>query len=188
MIFLTPFARSQGIRWQIFWAGESNRRFAQKAFLRTAISLSVLYPLLSMATHNIRIGLDLQEVRCLPWRVYLLELGRPDQITKGGFVAFKPRDGLMGPKFDGRLVGKMVAGVPGDVLEVKQDVAYVNGKRVGELVLLPKLNAKPGSYDRRETVPAGKILVLGTEPRSFDGRYWGFLDQSAVIGTVKPLF
>ena len=32
------------------------------------------------------------------------------------------------------------------------------------------------------------FLVLGTEPRSYDGRYWGFLDQSAVIGTVKPLF
>lgn len=188
MTILTTFAGSNKMHWQIFWANDSNRTFAKKALFWTAISLSVLYPLLSMATHNIRIGLDLQEVRCLPWRVYLLELGRPKQMIKGGVVAFKPRDGLMGPKFEGRLVGKMIAGVPGDVLEVKQDVAYVNGKRVGELVLLPKLNAKPGSYDRRETVPANKILVLGTEPRSYDGRYWGFLDQSAVIGTVKPLF
>ena len=188
MTSLSFFARSQGMRWQSFWADQGKKKFAIRALLWTAISFAVLYPLLSMATHNIRIGVDLQEVRCLPWRVYLLELGRPEQMTKGGVVAFKPRNGLMGPKFEGRLVGKMIAGVPGDVLEVKHDVAYVNGKRVGELVLLPKLHAKPGSYDRREIVPAGKILVLGTEPRSYDGRYWGFLDQSAVIGTVKPLF
>lgn len=188
MTSLSFFARSQGMRWQSFWADQGKKKFAIRALLWTAISFAVLYSLLSMATHNIRIGVDLQEVRCLPWRVYLVELGRPEQMTKGGVVAFKPRNGLMGSKFEGRLVGKMIAGVPGDVLEVKQDVAYVNGKRVGDLVLLPKLHAKPGSYDRREIVPTGKILVLGTEPRSYDGRYWGFLDQSAVIGTVKPLF
>lgn len=188
MTTLSLLARSQGARWRTFWADEGDMKFGTRALLWTAISLAVLYPLLAMATHNIRIGVDLQEVRCLPWRVYLLELGRPEQMTKGGFVAFKPQNGLMGPKFEGRLVGKMIAGVPGDVLEVKQDVAYVNGKPVGELVLLAKLHAKPGAYDRRETIPAGKILVLGTEQRSYDGRYWGFLEQSAVIGTVKPLF
>ncbi|MBK4737831.1 S26 family signal peptidase [Noviherbaspirillum pedocola] len=182
------FSKFSGLRWHAFWEDAGNRRFARRAILWAALAFAFLYPLLSMATHDIRVGIDMQEVRCLPWRVYLMKLGRPQSFDKGAFVAFKPRNGLMGPAFEGRLVGKMIAGVPGDVLEVKQDVAYVNGKRVGDLILLPKLHAKPGAFDRREVVPAGKLLVLGTEPRSYDGRYWGFLDQSAVIGTVKPLF
>jgi conjugal transfer pilin signal peptidase TrbI len=180
--------RSPRIGWNAFWAREGRVAFAKKAVWLSALAFAVLYPLMSMATHNVRIGLDLQEVRCLPWRVYVLKLGRPAEFAKGAFVAFKPHNGQMGPAFEGRLVGKMIAGVPGDTLEVKQDVAYVNGKRVGDLILLPKLHAKPGAFDRREVVPAGKLLVIGTEPRSYDGLYWGFLDQRDVIGSVTPVF
>jgi conjugal transfer pilin signal peptidase TrbI len=174
--------------WACFWAEKGRRAFAGKALAFCALTFAIFYPLLSMATHDVRIGIDMQEVRCLPWRVYLLKLGRPTEFTRGAYVAFKPRNGLMGPKFEGRLVGKMVAGLPGDELVVSHDEASVNGRPVGKLVLLPKLAAKPGSHDRRETVPEGKILVLGTDPRSYDGRYWGFLDQSDVIGSVHPMF
>ena len=174
--------------WVRFWADKGRRTFAGKTVAGTALAFSVFNPLLSMATHDVRIGIDMQEVRCLPWRVYLLKLGRPTEFTRGAYVAFKPRNGLMGPKFEGRLVGKMIAGLPGDELVVSHDEAAVNGRPVGRLVLLPKLAAKPGSYDRRVTVPEGKILVLGTDPRSYDGRYWGFLDQNDVIGSVRPLF
>jgi conjugal transfer pilin signal peptidase TrbI len=182
--------RSQNLRsiWTRFWNTEGRLDFARKSIALSLLAIAILYPLLSMATHDVRIGIDMQEVRCLPWRVYLLKLGRPSEYVKGSYVAFKPRNGLMGMKFEGRLVGKMVAGVPGDTLVVRNDEAYINDQFIGKLVLLPKLGAKPGSFDRREDIPAGKILVVGTEPRSYDGRYWGFLDQRDVIGNVRPLF
>lgn len=178
----------QHIAWRLFWAKQGRIAFAKKALTFSILAFAILYPLLSMVTHNVRIGIDMQEVRCLPWRVYLLKLGRPSEFVKGSYVAFKPRDGLMGPKFEGRLVGKMVAGVPGDTLVVKNDVAYLNDRIIGKLVLLPRLGAKAGSFDRRETIPEGKILVLGSDPRSYDGRYWGFLDQHDVLGNVSPMF
>lgn len=174
--------------WRAFWTVQGRLEFARKSLAVSFLAIVILYPLLRMATSDVRIGIDLQEVRCLPWRVYLLKLGRPSEFARGSYVAFKPRGGLMGSKFEGRLVGKMVAGVPGDTLVVRNDEAYINGHLIGKLVLLPKLGAKSGAFDRRETVPEGKILVVGTDPRSYDGRYWGFLDQQDVIGNVSPVF
>jgi len=66
-----------------------------------------------------RIGIDLAEVRCLPWRVYFITYGMPQKIERGDYVAFVPQNGLMGPHFEGKTVGKMVAGLPGDQVIVK---------------------------------------------------------------------
>ena len=93
----------------------------------------------------------------------------------------------MGEHFEGKTVGKMVAGLPGDKLVVTNNVAYIGDRLIGELDLIGKLGKKSGDFDRVMTVPAGKILVIGTEPRSYDGRYWGFLDSKLIIGKVGPI-
>lgn len=111
-------------------------------------------------------------------------------FLKGQYVAFKSMNGLMGPSFEGKLIGKQIGAVPGDHVVVKHDVLFVNGQIIGALnpITLTRLGVTPGYYDRDQLVPNGKLLALGTEPRSYDGRYWGFLDQKSVIGWVKPVF
>ena len=91
------------------------------------------------------------------------------------------------PQFDGKIIAKLVAGVPGDRVLIKNDRAYVNGQFIGELILNGKLGKSPGAFDRDEIVPEGKLFVIGTLPRSYDGRYWGFLNQDVLIGHVTPL-
>ena len=83
----------------------------------------------------------------------------------------------------------MVFALPGDAFEVKNDLAYINGKPVGrKLDLIEKLGKQPGSFDRKEVVPAGHVLLLGTEPRSFDGRYWGFVPENEIVAKATPLW
>jgi len=162
-------------------------RFLRNSVIGIAVSFVVAIACVTAFRQDYRIGLDLASVRCLPWRVYFITYGQPKELHRGEYVAFVPTNGLMGEHFDGKTVGKMVAGLPGDKLVVKNNIAYVGDHLIGELILTEKLGKKPGDFDRTETVPAGKVLVVGTEPRSYDGRYWGFLDQRSIIGRVGPI-
>lgn len=143
---------------------------------------------LAWLSEHYRIGIDMQKQHCLPWTVYLLSLGNPPSVKRGQVVAFTPRGGIMGPRFDGQLVAKMVGGVAGDVMEVKQDVVYINGARFGVLDLTAKLGKAPGGFDRTVIVPPGHVLLMGTEPRSLDGRYWGTFPMSQLVGSVTPIY
>lgn len=165
---------------------------ARMRFLRNSLIGVVLAFLLGTAAvtafrEHYRIGVDFTSIRCMPERVYWVKLGAPKEVSRGDIIAFVAPKGLMLPKFDGKMIAKQVAGLPGDVVIVKNDRAYVNGKLVGDLILNSKLGRGPGAFDRTEVVPPGKLFVIGTMPRSYDGRYWGFLDRRSLVGTVTPL-
>lgn len=162
-------------------------RFLRNSLIGITAAFIVAIASVTAFRQDYRIGVDLASVRCLPWRLYMITYGQPADLNRGDYVAFVPTKGLMGEHFDGKTVGKMVAGLPGDKLVVKNNIAYIGDRLIGELDLIEKLGKKPGDFDRVVTVPEGKILVIGTEPRSYDGRYWGFLDQNLIIGRVGPI-
>jgi conjugal transfer pilin signal peptidase TrbI len=188
MVALT--SRIDGVRRSVLALASDpqRRRFAKRAVGLSSIVLAIGIPLGNTVGKTHKIGLDLGEFRCLPWRVYLVEMGRPAHLARGEYVAFIARNGVMGERFEGKLIGKKIAGLPGDRVVIKDDFASVNGKAIGPLTLLSRLGKKSGTFDRTEIVPEGKVFVVGTEPRSYDGRYWSFLDQSYLIGMVRPVF
>ena len=96
----------------------------------------------------------------------------------------------MGEKFEGRLVGKRIAGLPGDLLEVKNDVLYINHQKVAALnpEYIKKLRRVSGGFDRTEVIPSERLLVLGADDYSYDGRYWGTLSYKSIVGAITPIF
>ncbi|HSY54192.1 MAG TPA: signal peptidase I [Opitutaceae bacterium] len=93
---------------------------------------------------------------------------------------------------------KRLVGVPGDTLEIHPPVLYRNGQPITGAASFAKeahqadnypgyRNAGSLSADQTVTVPPGNFLALGdNSPNSLDGRYWGFVPASAVVG--RPLF
>ncbi|MGX7162820.1 signal peptidase I [Enterococcus massiliensis] len=95
---------------------------------------------------------------------------------------------------------KRVIGLPGDSVSYKDDQLYINGKKFEEDYLQEyKDKLTDGApltndftmldYFSSETIPDGKILVLGDNRRiSKDSRMIGLIDEDAILGDVKFIF
>lgn len=93
---------------------------------------------------------------------------------------------------------KRVIGMPGDTVEMKDDVLYVNGKAYEEKYVNREQKAVMDKITEdftllesfgRETVPEGSYFVMGdNRPFSYDSRQFGFISEDAVIGEVKFRF
>lgn len=101
---------------------------------------------------------------------------------------------------DGRLLIKRIVAVGGDVVDLRAGHLYINGvalasgagdevemfdTRVAEL----NLNEGGGPPMEGVVVPAGQVLAMGDHRgRSFDGRYFGFVDERELYGRAVAIY
>lgn len=168
----------------------SRARVVFNVLLVAGMGISIGMGIRWAATHY-SIGYDPQYERCLPWTWYLLEKKPPEVIRRGDLVGFISK-GRLGPRFEqmtgGKgLVVKQVGGLPGDVIEVRNNEFFLNGKRMGHLSLLARMGKPSGHYDRVEVVRAGHYALIGTLPNSIDSRYYGQVPQSDLIMRAYPI-
>ena len=84
-------------------------------------------------------------------------------------------------------VVKRVVGVPGDIVETRGDLAWVNGKPEpkGFDIIVGRSGAPTGPT----RVAAGSIFVLGdNRPVSLDSRYTGPVGLNSVLGQAVAVF
>ncbi len=83
------------------------------------------------------------------------------------------------PKDTSRDFIKRVIGVPGDVVEIRNGLVYVNGQALDERYI-----AAPPNYPMApERVPPGNFFVLGdNRNNSSDSHVWGLVPESDIIG------
>jgi signal peptidase I len=101
---------------------------------------------------------------------------------------------------DGRDYIKRVVGLPGDRIEYKNDVLYINGKVYNEPYLVKYKKSLNGgtltdSFTLKETavgsdtVPKDSFFVMGDNRRhSTDSRHIGAIPKEKVIGTTNLVF
>jgi len=88
---------------------------------------------------------------------------------------------------------KRVIAIPGDTVEIRNKVVLINGKPLLEAYTrFADGDAVDGFVRSRDNlppvnVPEAKYFVMGdNRDRSYDSRFWGFVDEDAIIG--KALF
>ena len=83
---------------------------------------------------------------------------------------------------------KRIIAIPGDTIEIRQGIVYVNGEKVIE-PYINKGTQLAGFSNRDElssqTVPPESFFVMGDNRRgSRDSREWGFLPRKFIVGKV----
>ena len=118
------------------------------------------------------------------WEVQEKELAYPfHPPNRGDVVVFHwPLD----PQ---RELVKRVIGVPGDTVEIRDGVVYVNGSRLQEPYLTPPGtrtdHMDPDLEEEVSPIKEGHYFVLGDNRRqSNDSRDWGLVPQENMVGKV----
>lgn len=124
-----------------------------------------------------RIGYDAG----IPFTTYHVPLWRePKRQQIIVFRAPLPEQGY--PDFIKRCIG-----LPGDTIEIKAGVVYVNGQALSE----PYRADPPNPQENRGPyqVPAGQYFMMGdNRENSYDSRYWGFVPRENIIGTPVLIY
>ena len=90
---------------------------------------------------------------------------------------------------------KRVIGIPGDKVEIRDKKLYINDKLATDehgYYEDPELNpvmVKPRDEFGPVVVPPNKVFVMGdNRDHSFDSRFWGFVDMSAIKGRAFMIY
>lgn len=95
-------------------------------------------------------------------------------LKRGNIIVFDAN-----PRAD-ELYIKRVIGIPGDVVEIKGGLVYVNGERVKESYLKESTVTEP---EMKVTVPENEVFVLGDNREvSDDSRYIGTISIKKIKG------
>ena len=127
----------------------------------------------------------------LDHRVFFL-LPPPAKIELGDYLVFR-HQGLsqmqQGLRGDHDQMIKKVGCLPGDQLTM--DAAnhfFCNGRSLGQALEADSKGRSLPRFSFTGPVPADKLFMVGTHPRSYDSRYFGFVDANEILHTALPLW
>ena len=106
-------------------------------------------------------------------------------------VVFVPPEEKQKPWFRRKQYIKRLIGLGGDTVMIKGGNVYINGKVVVDPSIARNYYFNQGnfeSYNFQMTVPDGTYFFLGDNSmHSYDGRFWGVVDEKDIIGKVELL-
>jgi conjugative transfer signal peptidase TraF len=125
----------------------------------------------------------------------LYALSKIDTLKPGDLVAAKPPPALsrfMAERFylpEGLPLIKHVGAVPGDTVCRQGQVIFIDGDPVATAEFRDHLGRTLPAWQGCHRLAAKDVFLLNSEvPDSFDGRYFGVLPLSSVLGRTVPLF
>lgn len=162
------------------------RRLIGLVIVMTMVNLTMFST--NWLDRNYRLFYEKYTEGCLPYSFYAVERRPAIVIQHGDVVMFTAH--RMEPVLpDGSRIGKLVIGVPGDQVNVTHGRLYVNGRYWGSTKLGAQKFAKlPSSWDKSYVLKQDEFFVFGSEPRSWDSRFWGPVKRDEIIALAHPLF
>src|SRR2546426_9566552 len=117
----------------------------------------------------------------------LLSFGAPQ---RGDIIVFRY------PEDEDKDFIKRVVGLPGDTVEIRNKVVFVNGAPLDDHGYTQRVDAGviDGAINPRDnfgpvTVPAGKFFVMGdNRDQSLDSRFWGYVSAEKIRGKAFRIY
>jgi signal peptidase I len=122
----------------------------------------------------------------LPYGRYLFHI---ESVHRGDVVVF------VFPPDRSKDFIKRVIGIAGDTIQVKDGAVWLNGEKMPdphghfEVATAERSSASPRDNFGPITVPPGKLFMMGdNRDRSYDSRFWGFVDDDDVEGRATIIY
>ena len=127
----------------------------------------------------------------LDHRVFFL-LPAPAKVELGDYLVFR-HQGLsqvqQGLRADYDQMIKKVGCLPGDQLTIDEaNHFFCNGRSLGQALEADSKGRPLPLFSFNGTVPADKLFMVGTHPRSYDSKYYGFIDVLEISHQALPLW
>jgi len=127
--------------------------------------------------------LSIPLMQSVKYHAFLLDEGAP---TKGDYVNFEVRNRVIDLDKAVTLT-KRVACVAGERLEFRDEEHFCDGRPLGRVFLRTGKGIPLHAFAWNGPVPENKVFLSGDHPRSFDSRYFGFV-EIASLQKLTPLF
>lgn len=104
---------------------------------------------------------------------------------RGEVVVFHAPEAAHCPKGTGCDFIKRVIALPGETVEVKDNHFYINGQALDEDYIPDDFQTQAGDFTRNRVVTIGPdeyLLIGDNRPYSSDGRAWGPVPKSQIVG------
>ncbi len=111
--------------------------------------------------------INLDEIKIKRGNLYVFPLEKNTKYYKKGTMFIKYAECL-----------------PGDTLKVKGLKYYCNGKYFATAQKTDNKGIPVKHFVYNGIIPKGKVFMYAPHPRSYDSRYWGFLDENDIKGVV----
>ncbi|HTT75767.1 MAG TPA: signal peptidase I [Candidatus Binataceae bacterium] len=122
----------------------------------------------------------------IPWGHYLFKLGK---VHRQDVVVF------VYPQDETKDFIKRVIALPGDTVEVRDGIVYLNGKRAPDSHAhfdVPMNERQPGNprdFYGPVTLPPGEYFMMGdNRDHSYDSRFWGFVNFNQIEGRALFIY
>jgi type IV secretory pathway protease TraF len=127
----------------------------------------------------------------LDHRVFFL-LSPPAHIERGEHLVFRHRDLTQvqpGLRSGHDRMIKQVGCLPGEHLTRDEANRFsCNGRPLGQALAADSKGQPLPRFSWNGPVPAGKLFMIGTHPRSYDSKYYGFIDVHEILYQALPLW
>ena len=127
----------------------------------------------------------------LDHRVFLLR-PVPAQIETNDYLVFRHRDLAQIRQGLGANRERMIKRVgcrPGEWLQVDAEYRFsCNGRPLGQALATDSQGRPLPRFIHNGPVPEGQLFLVGTHPRSYDSRYFGFVDAREILHQALPLW
>ncbi len=126
-------------------------------------------------------------------RIFWKVPAAPGRIAAGDYLLFRLRDerhfAFLRPGLtDNDLLVKKVGCLPGDMLSRNRaNTFYCNQTALGTALVQDSRGKTLPEFHFSGRIPADRYFMVGTNPRSFDSRYFGFVHADDFIAKGIPL-
>lgn len=120
----------------------------------------------------------------LGYRIFFLGQPESRRFKVGDYLLFRKR--LPGATIDQLL--KRVGCVPGQRLTVEGGEYACDQTPLGRALRQDSKGKPLPQFVFNGRVPEGKLFMIGPHPRSYDSRYFGFIDADTVLKKAYPIW